>query len=139
MLAIRMQRTGRKGHAQYRLVVQDSSWTPTSGRVVHRLGSFNPHNKEVKLDKEKAKYYLDNGAQPSARVVSILKDQGVKLPDWVEQPSERKKETKNKEKLRKNQPAKPEAPAEESTEPEEKQTEVQPEEKTEENAEEENK
>ena len=34
MLAIRMQRTGRKGHAQFRVIVQESRRTPTSGNVV---------------------------------------------------------------------------------------------------------
>ena len=44
MLAIRMQRTGRKGHAMFRVVVQESRLTPTSGRVVAMLGSYDPHS-----------------------------------------------------------------------------------------------
>ena len=56
MLVIRLQRTGRKGHAMFRIVVQDSRQTPTSGKVVARLGSYNPHNKEVIIDKEKAAF-----------------------------------------------------------------------------------
>ena len=83
MLVIRMQRTGRKGHAQFRVVVQDSRRTPTSGRVVARLGSYDPHTKTATLDKEKAGYYLEHGAQPSDRVARLLKSEGVKLPDWV--------------------------------------------------------
>ena len=69
MLVIRMQRTGRKGHAQFRVVVQDSRRTPTSGRVVAALGHYNPHTKETSLNKEKATQYLNNGAQPSDRVI----------------------------------------------------------------------
>lgn len=104
MLAIRMQRTGRKGHAQYRLIVQDSRLTPTSGKLVYKLGSYNPHTKQVILDKEKAQYYLDNGAQPSPRITLILKNEGIKLPSWVKDVTKKESTTKNPEKLRKNQP-----------------------------------
>lgn len=118
MLVIRMQRTGRKGHAQFRVVVQDSRRTPTSGKVVANLGNFNPHTKEANLDKEKAQFYLDHGAQPSDRVVRLLKAQGVKLPSWVKEPADKQRSIRNAEKLRKNQPAEPEAeaPAEEAAE-----------------------
>lgn len=107
MLSIRLQRTGRKGHAQYRIIVQESQRTPTSGRVVARLGNYNPHNKEFNVDKEKATVYLKNGAQPSDRVARLLKKEGVKLPKWVSINAPNKRATRNPEKLRKNQPAKP--------------------------------
>ncbi len=115
MLVIRMQRTGRKGHAQFRVVVQDSRRTPTSGKIVAALGSFNPHTKETTLNKEKAAFYVEHGAQPSERVVRLLKSEGVKLPSWVKDPSNHERKLRNPEKLRKNQPAKPveETPAEE--------------------------
>lgn len=117
MLAIRMQRVGRKGLAQYRMVVQDSRRTPTSGRVISQLGSYDPHSKKVILNKEVAQKYLDNGAQPSERVVAIFKTEGVKLPSWVTTKAVQKKAIKNSDKLRKNQPkevpAKKEEPAEE--------------------------
>jgi len=74
-----MQRTGRKGHAQFRVVVQDSRQTPSSGRVIAGLGSYNPHTKEANLDTEKAAFYLSNGAQPSDRVALLLKKECVKL------------------------------------------------------------
>lgn len=115
MLAIRMQRTGRKGFATYRIVVQDVRQTPTSGRVVAQLGSYNPHTKEIQIDKEKSKFYLDNGAQPSDRVAVLFKKQGIKLPSWVNLPAKKKSTIKNVEKLRKNRPAEPvaEKPAKE--------------------------
>ncbi len=78
-----MQRKGRKGHAMFRMVVQDSRYTPTSGKVVAYLGSYNPHNKEVILDKEKASFYLEHGAKPSQRIVGILRNEKVSLPAWV--------------------------------------------------------
>lgn len=112
MLAIRMQRTGRKGHAQFRVIVQESRLTPTSGKVVFPLGSYNPHTKAVILNKEKAAYYLEHGAQPSTRVARLLKSEGVKLPDWVKQPADKERTVRNAEKRRSTAP---EQPAEEAT------------------------
>jgi small subunit ribosomal protein S16 len=112
MLAIRMKRTGRRGHAQYRVVVQDSRYSPSSGRVVAFLGSYDPHTKVAVLDKEKAVTYLGNGAHPSDRAAKLLKKEGVELPKWVKISSEKERSTKNPTKLRRNQP-KDETPAKE--------------------------
>ncbi len=103
----------------FRMVVQDSRQTPTSGKVVAQLGHYDPHTKAVAIDKEKAATFLSNGAQPSPRVARLLKKEGVKLPDWVVLPGEdRARTTRNPEKLRKNQPKEEvsEAPAEEKAE-----------------------
>jgi small subunit ribosomal protein S16 len=105
MLVIRLQRTGRKGHAQYRVVVQESRVTPTSGRVVAQIGYYNPHNKEVVLQKEKAEFYLSNGAQPSNRVVTLFTAEGITLPKWVKVATTKERAIRNPEKLRRNQPA----------------------------------
>jgi small subunit ribosomal protein S16 len=105
MLTIRMQRTGRKGYASFRIVVQDSRFSPSSGRVVAKIGHYNPHTKEAVVDKDLAAQYLKNGAQPSPRVVRLFKAEKIKLPDWVEVSStDSKRTTRNPEKLRKNQP-----------------------------------
>lgn len=104
MLAIRLQRTGRKGHAMFRVVVQDSRRTPTSGKVVAALGSFDPHNKNIIIDKEKADHYLKNGAQPSDRIARLLKSQGVKLPEWVSLASDKKRTIRHPEKRRSTAP-----------------------------------
>lgn len=113
MLAIRLQRLGRKGYPVYRVAVQESQRHPSSGRVVAYVGSYNPHTKEVSLQKEDVQKYLDNGAQPTPRVVKLLKQEGVNLPGWVkESANDKQKSIRNAEKLRKNQP-KEEAPAEE--------------------------
>jgi small subunit ribosomal protein S16 len=128
MLAIRLQRLGRKGYPVYRLAVQESQRHPSSGRVVAYVGSYNPHTKETSVQVEAAQKYLDNGAQPTPRVVKLLKDAGVKLPKWVKEPAaDKSKSIKNAEKLRKNQPKEEvsdvteetpaeEAPAQESAE-----------------------
>lgn len=116
MLAIRMQRTGRKGHAMFRVVVQDSRVTPTSGKVVALLGSYNPHAKTATLDKEKVETFLKNGAQPSDRAAMLLKSEGIKLPKWVDVDSKKAGKLRNPEKLRKNrsEEEKAEAVAEEA-------------------------
>lgn len=89
----------------FRVVVQDSRVTPTSGKVVAQLGHYDPHTKAVTIDKEKASLFLTNGAQPSDRVARLLQKEGVKLPDWATlNDSDRSRTIRNAEKLRKNQP-----------------------------------
>jgi small subunit ribosomal protein S16 len=104
MLAIRLQRVGRKGYATYRLAIQESQRHPSSGRVIAYVGSYNPHTKEASVQVELAQKYLDNGAQPTPRVVKLLKDAGVKLPKWIVTANTKSKTIRNAEKLRKNQP-----------------------------------
>ena len=118
MLAIRLQRLGRKAYPTYRLAVQESQRHPSSGRVVAYVGSYNPHTKEVNIQNEAAEKFLSNGAQPTPRVVKLLKEAGVKLPSWVKEfdPS-KQKVVKKADKLRKNQP-KEEAPEEVAETPE---------------------
>ncbi|MGH7238559.1 MAG: 30S ribosomal protein S16 [Candidatus Saccharimonadales bacterium] len=115
MLAIRMQRTGRKRHAMFRVVVQDSRRTPTSGKVAARLGSYDPHAKIATLDKEKATFYLKNGAQPSERVARLLKAEGVKLPKWVVVASKQKRAARNPDKRRSTRPPEAAAPKDEAS------------------------
>ena len=115
MLAIRLQRNGRKALPLYRIVVQEAQRHPLSGRIVAQVGSYNPHTKATVLDKEKVEKYLSNGAQPSTRVVRILTNEGIKMPKWVKAATEKHATAKNAEKLRKNQP-KEEPEAEEATE-----------------------
>lgn len=125
MLAIRLQRLGRKAAPVYRVAVQEAQRHPSSGRVVAYVGSYNPHTKEVKIDKEKVEHYLKNGAQPTPRVVRLLQAEKVALPAWVKVPkNEKTAKIRNPEKLRKNQP-KEEVPAEqpEAPEPTEEKTE----------------
>lgn len=117
MLAIRLQRLGRKGYPVYRIAVQEAQRHPSSGRVVAYVGTYNPHTKEANVQVKDAQKYLDNGAQPSPRVVKLLKDAGVTLPKWVQAArTDKQRQIKNAEKLRKNQPAE-EAPEEPAAEP----------------------
>jgi small subunit ribosomal protein S16 len=104
MLSIRMQRTGRSGHAQFRVVVQDARFNPKSGRVVAYLGSYDPHTKVAKIDGEKTSKFLDNGAQPSDRIVRILQKEGIKLPSWVKTAEPKGRAVRNPEKRRSTTP-----------------------------------
>jgi small subunit ribosomal protein S16 len=104
MLAIRMQRIGRRGHAQFRVIVQDSRFSPKSGRVVAYLGTYDPHTKKLSVDNEKASGYLTNGARPSDQVARLLQKEGVKLPDWVKLEGEKKRQVRQPDKLRRNRP-----------------------------------
>lgn len=125
MLTIRMQRKGRSGHAQFRVVVQDSRFHPSSGRVVAYVGSYDPHTKATTLNGEKISAYLTNGAQPSDRVAKLLQKEGIKLPDWFKPAAPKKGEVRNPEKRRSTRPAgatapvkaEQEAPAEVAAEP----------------------
>jgi small subunit ribosomal protein S16 len=120
MLAIRLQRLGRKGLPHYRLIAQDSRFSPTSGRVVEYLGSYNPHSKELLIDKAAVQKRLDNGAQPSPRIAAMLKKEGIKLPEWVQVAPTKSRSIKNMDKLRVNRPKEetPEATEEFPAEPE---------------------
>lgn len=118
MLAIRLQRQGRKGYPMYRVAVQEAHRHPTSGRVVAYVGSYNPHTKETTLNLEKVEFYLGNGAQPTPRVVKILLEQKVKLPDWVKQHAgDKSRVAKKAGKLRKHAPVSETKETENDTQP----------------------
>jgi len=87
------------------MIVQDARKSPTSGKIVTSLGSYDPHTKSLVIDKEKAGLFLSNGAQPSSRVVSLLAKDGVKIPDWAQKLAKKERSIKNTDKLRKNRPA----------------------------------
>ena len=116
MLAIRLQRQGKTHYATYRVIVQDVLRHPSSGKVVAYVGSYNPHTKQVQLDKEAIENYLSHGAQPTDRVVRILTGEGMTMPKWVKTVRGKQRDIRNPEKLRRNQPREEsaEAPAEET-------------------------
>ena len=78
MVKLRLKRMGKKGHPFYRIVAADSR-SPRDGRIIEQLGTYNPLNAEtqVTLDEEKVIKWLQNGAQPSDTVRSILSKQGL--------------------------------------------------------------
>jgi small subunit ribosomal protein S16 len=73
-----LRRTGKKKQPSYRIVVADSR-APRDGDFVETLGTYNPRSEPsvIVLDEERAKHWLDRGAQPSDRVWKILAIQGI--------------------------------------------------------------
>lgn len=104
MLAIRMQRTGRSGHTMFRLVVQDSRRSPSRGKIVTQLGHYDPHQKTLVVEKEKAAFFLEHGAHPSDRIARLFKTEGIALPKWVHLEKNNTRPVKNVTKLRRNRP-----------------------------------
>ena len=75
---IRLRRMGAKKAPFYRIVVADSRY-PRDGRFIEELGPYNPvvSPVEIKVDAEKAKQWIANGAQPTDTVKALLKKEGV--------------------------------------------------------------
>lgn len=75
---IRLRRMGAKKAPFYRIVVADSRY-PRDGRFIEEIGYYNPLKSpvEIKVDEEKAKQWIANGAQPTDTVRVILKKSGV--------------------------------------------------------------
>lgn len=75
---IRLRRQGRKKAPTYRIVVADGR-SPRDGKFIEILGQYAPRAGEqaIQLDVARANYWLDNGAQPSDTVRSLLRKAGV--------------------------------------------------------------
>ena len=75
---IRLRRMGAKKAPFYRIVVADSRY-PRDGRFIEEIGYYDPTKEPsvVKVDAEKAKAWIQNGAQPTDTVKEILKKNGV--------------------------------------------------------------
>nr|NQU90476.1 30S ribosomal protein S16 [Bacteroidota bacterium] len=75
---IRLQRRGKKGQPFYHIVIADGR-APRDGRFIEKIGSYNPIVKpaSIELDFDKAIQWLQNGAQPTDTVRSILSFKGV--------------------------------------------------------------
>ena len=77
---IRLARHGHKDYAYYHIVVADSR-SPRDGKIIERIGSYNPNLNPAKVDLnfERALYWVNVGAQPSDTVRFILSGEGVML------------------------------------------------------------
>ena len=74
MVKIRLRRMGAKKAPYYRVVVADSHF-PRDGRFIEEIGTYDPLTKPatIKIDMERAKYWIANGAQPTDTVRGLLK------------------------------------------------------------------
>jgi len=77
MLRIRLLRVGKKNSPSFRVVVTPRRTAPKTGRFLEILGSHNPLRHERVLKGERIKYWLSQGAQPSARVQNMLISEGI--------------------------------------------------------------
>ena len=75
---IRLRRMGAKKNPFYRIVVADSRY-PRDGRFIEEIGYYNPLTDPVtvQIDSEKAKKWIENGAQPTETVKTLLKKNGI--------------------------------------------------------------
>ena len=88
MVKIRLRRMGAHKNPYYRIVVADSRY-PRDGRFIEEIGTYDPMTKPstvvidadkasvVKVDAEKAKKWISNGAQPTDTVKAILKKNNI--------------------------------------------------------------
>ena len=74
MVKIRLRRMGAKKAPFYRVIVADSR-SPRDGRFIEELGTYDPmaEGEKLKVDVERAKYWIANGAQPTDTVRGLLK------------------------------------------------------------------
>ncbi|MBQ7332944.1 MAG: 30S ribosomal protein S16 [Clostridia bacterium] len=73
---MRLRRMGAKKAPTYRVIVADSR-SPRDGRFIEELGHFDPRSNELKIDAEKAKKWISNGAQPTETVKALLKKSNI--------------------------------------------------------------
>ena len=78
MVKIRLKRLGSNKSPFYRVVVADGRY-PRNGRFIEEIGYYNPITEpaEIKIDAEKAKKWIANGAQPTETVKSLLKKSNI--------------------------------------------------------------
>lgn len=94
-LTMRLSRGGRKARPFYRIVVADKRM-PRDGRYIERLGTYNPllakeDENRVKLNEDRIKHWLGEGAQPSYRVSVFLGKAGIApMPETPNNPNKGK-------------------------------------------------
>ena len=80
-MKIRLARGGSKKRPHYSIVAADSR-SPRDGRFIEKLGTYDPllakdNENRVKIDLERAQYWLGQGAQPTDRVLRFLDKAGL--------------------------------------------------------------
>ena len=78
MVKVRLKRMGAKKKPFYRIIIADSR-APRDGKFLETVGTYDPRKNpsEVTLKEERIRYWIDNGAQPTDTVRSLLKKNGV--------------------------------------------------------------
>ena len=96
---LRLKRMGAKQKPFYRIVAADSR-SPRDGRFIETVGTYNPIKKDIELNvnEERALYWLNNGAEPTDTVRSLLVKAGVMKKYADSKVKVAKKATKKEEK-----------------------------------------
>ena len=100
---IRLSRGGAKKRPFYRIVVADAR-SMRDGKFIERLGTYDPmqpkdSENRLKMDMERAKHWLDHGAQPTDRVAKFMADAGVMEARVRNNPDKAKPKAKAQERL----------------------------------------
>jgi small subunit ribosomal protein S16 len=82
MLKIRLRRSGKKNHAQYRIVVAEHT-APIQGKFIDLVGSYDPHTKVVNVKKDLVLEWVNKGALPSNTVAKLLNSVKITHPNIV--------------------------------------------------------
>ena len=77
-VSMRLTRVGGKKDPQWRVVVADRR-SPRDGRFIETLGRYNPQTEPstIVLDEERARHWIEHGAQPSETVAHLLRTKGI--------------------------------------------------------------
>lgn len=82
---IRLQRIGKRGQAYFRVIVVEHTKKP-QGEYLELLGTYNPHEKVLKVKKDRIEYWMSKGAQVSPTVNNLLVNQKIwdkpKMASW---------------------------------------------------------
>ncbi|CAN5173958.1 30S ribosomal protein S16 [soil metagenome] len=75
---IRLRRVGSRKNPIWRVVVADKR-SPRDGRTIETIGHYNPQTEPstIVLDEERAKHWIEHGAQPSQAVAQLLRTKGI--------------------------------------------------------------
>ena len=75
---IRLRRIGSSKNPIWRIVVADKR-SPRDGRSIETIGRYNPQTdpSEIVIDEERARHWLEKGAQPSRTVAGLLRTKGI--------------------------------------------------------------
>ncbi|MCX8052583.1 MAG: 30S ribosomal protein S16 [Armatimonadetes bacterium] len=123
MVKIRLRRMGARQKPFYRIVVADSR-SPRDGRFIEAIGTYDPNTDPpaVKVNAERAQYWLSNGAQPTDIARALLKVAGffggvVEKPEKKAEPKKKAAKSKEAEAAAQEPPAAEEVPTGESSAP----------------------
>jgi small subunit ribosomal protein S16 len=78
MVRIRLRRVGSRRNPVWRIVVADRR-SPRDGRTIETIGHYNPQSDPsvIEVDAERARHWLDHGAQPTGTVATLLRTKGI--------------------------------------------------------------